>query len=194
MSSRTKIHPVIVPVPETDQKLMGRDKVKALSRHARQALSRSARYGGHTLGPLEKNDRGAPLPSNGIHWSLTHKEHYVAAVTAPHRVGIDIERIRPCSQRLYERIADPREWGLAPEQTLPLFFRYWTAKEAVLKAVSKGLVGLTRCRIHKILDDNRVALTYDGGIWIVVQYWIGDDHIVAVTASDDEVEWHLLGQ
>lgn len=170
---------------------MGRDKVKSLSRYAREALNRSARYGGHTLGPLVKDDRGAPLPSNGIHWSLTHKVRYVAAVTAPCRVGIDIERIKPCSQRIYERLADPQEWGLAPEVTEPLFFRFWTAKEAVLKAVSKGLVGLTQCRIHRILDDTRLELSYDGGIWTVVQHWIEDDHIVAVTASNEAVEWHL---
>ena len=191
MSNIAKIHPVIVQVPEAEQKLIGRDKVKSLSRYARKALTRSARYSGYTLGPLEKDDRGAPLPSNGIHWSLTHKVRYVAAVTAPHRVGIDIERIKPCSQRLHERIADPAEWSLAPEVTQPLFFRYWTAKEAVLKAVSRGLAGLTRCRIHKIVDDNHLELTYDGEVWTVIQQWIEDDHIVAVTSCNDEVEWHL---
>ncbi len=191
MSPSTKIHPVIVAVPKTDQTLSGRDKVAALSRHARHALDLSARFSGHTLGPLKKDERGAPLPTNGIHWSLTHKMRFVAAVSAPQRVGIDIERIKPCSQRLYQRVADPEEWGLAPEVSPTIFFRYWTAKEAVLKAVSRGLGGLTRCRIAKIVDDKRLQLTYDGGMWTVIQHWIADDHIVAVTASDDEVEWHV---
>ncbi len=191
MKPAITIHPVIVAVPAEDQTLAGRDKVKALSRHARKALKRSADFGGFRLGALEKDHQGVPLPSNGFHWSLTHKQRYVAAVCAPCRVGIDLEHIKPCSQRLYARIADPREWALAPEPTLPLFFRFWTAKEAVLKAVGQGLVGLTRCRIDKIVDDIRLDLTYDGHIWPVLQRWIGDDHIVAVTTPGVEIEWHL---
>ncbi len=191
MSPLTKIHPVVVPVPEADRRLIGRSRVETLSRRAREALNHSARYSGHRLGPLLKDDRGAPKPCNGLYWSLTHKTHYVAAVTAPHRVGIDIERVKPCNSGLYARIADPAEWALASTVSLPLFFRFWTAKEAVLKAASSGLAGLSRCRVHKIVDHNLIELAYDDKIWTVTQRWIEDDHIVAVTTSNDEVRWHV---
>ena len=90
-------------------------------------------------GPLEKDKNGAPLPSKGTYWSLTHKSANVAAVVAPRPVGIDIEVLRPCNPNLYQRIASAEEWDLAATVSDKNFFRYWTAKEAVLKAVGKGL-------------------------------------------------------
>lgn len=190
MNEPIKIHPVIMAVPEPERQLKGRDKVAALRRIARSALQRSAQYSGVSLGSLEKAENGAPLPSNGIYWSLTHKESYVAAVTAHHPIGIDIEKNRPCSERLHQRLAAPTEWELAAKVTQTLFYRYWTAKEAVLKAVGKGLAGLTHCQIVEILDDTHLELTYDDQIWRVAQYWAPENHIVTVTIDEIAIEWH----
>jgi 4'-phosphopantetheinyl transferase len=190
MNTPKKIHPVIKAVPEPERLLKGRDKVFALRRIARSALQCSAQFSDVALGSLEKAENGAPLPCNGIYWSLTHKERYVAAVTAPHPIGIDIEENRPCSDRLYQRLAAPREWELAREMTQTLFYRYWTAKEAVLKAVGIGLAGLTRCQIIEILDDTHLKLTYADMVWQVTQFWAAENHIVTVTSEDDAIEWH----
>ena len=165
--------------------------VAALRRHARNALAHSARLSQLTLGPLEKDDNGAPLPFNGVHWSLSHKSANVAAVVAPHPVGIDIEALRPTTANLHRRIASAAEWAMAPEVSDALFFRYWTAKEAVLKAVGKGLTALAHCRIHKIVDDTHMEVSYDGTIWRIAQYWTQDDHLVAVAGAGDLLEWHL---
>ncbi len=191
MTRLTTIHPVIKAVPAAEHSLKGREKVAVLRRVARQALDQSARHSGVSLGPLEKADNGAPLPSNGIHWSLTHKARFTAAVTAPHPIGIDIEMDRPVSEGLYKRLAEPEEWALAPEVTQSLFYRYWTAKEAVLKAVGKGLTGLTHCRIVEILDDDRMGLRYEKTLWRVTQLRIVERHIVAVTTGDVDIEWHI---
>ena len=186
------LHPVIMAVPKDDCLLKGREMVDALRRHARKALATAVQISGLTLGPLEKDDKGAPLPSNGHYWSLSHKTANVAAVVAPCPVGIDIEALRPCHQSLYRRIASSDEWRLAPEVSERIFFRYWTAKEAVLKAVGKGIVALSRCRIHQIVDDTHMELSYDGSVWRVAQCWTADDHIAAVTATDNRIQWHLM--
>lgn len=187
----TEIHPVVLPVPEADRGLKGRPKVAALSRYARQALALSARFSGIALGPLEKRDNGAPIPFNGTHWSLSHADAYVAAVTAPCPVGIDVEKIRPVSQALYKRVALAVEWDLATERTPALFVRYWTAKEAVLKAETIGFAGMSHCKVIKILDDERLELAYKDSVWPVTQHWIDNDHIVTVTISKEKVKWHL---
>lgn len=192
LNPETIIHPVVMAVPAPDLGLKGREKVAALGRHARHALAHSARFGGVRLGPLEKDDRGAPLPSNGIHWSLTHKERYVAAVTGPQPVGIDIERIRPVRAGMHQRLAGDAEWELAPEVTRTLFFRYWTAKEAVLKAVGKGLTGLSCCRVAAIPDADHLILVYEESKWTVVHFWGTKEHIVTVTAQGDRIQWHLI--
>jgi 4'-phosphopantetheinyl transferase len=179
-------------VPEPDLGLKGREKVAALGRYARQALTHSARLSGVQLGPLEKDDHGAPLPSNGIHWSLTHKERYVAAVSAPHSVGIDIERMRPVRQGMHQRLADDKEWALAPEITERLFFRFWTAKEAVLKAVGQGLTGLSRCRVEGIVDADHLILSFEDSKWTVAHFWGTKEHSVTITAHGHPIQWHLM--
>ncbi|MCP3953198.1 MAG: hypothetical protein GY697_13420, partial [Desulfobacterales bacterium] len=68
-----------MPVAEDKTTLSGREKVVHLSAHAREALALSAQETGIVLGALEKNDAGAPLPSNGYYWSLAHKSDYVTA-------------------------------------------------------------------------------------------------------------------
>jgi 4'-phosphopantetheinyl transferase len=181
-----------MPVPPEDRLLKGREMVAALRRHARTALQQACRISGKALGSLEKNTAGAPLPSNGLYWSVTHKPDNVAAVVAPRPVGIDIEALRPCNPSLHRRIADEREWALAPERSDRFFFRFWTAKEAVLKAVGTGLTGLERCRIQKIVDDTYISLTYDGIGWLVNQCWTQDRHLLAVTMSAEMVKWHVV--
>jgi 4'-phosphopantetheinyl transferase len=186
------IHPVILAVPQADLQLAGREKVAALRRSARAALAHSADLSQVTLGALEKDARGAPLPSNGVYWSLTHKERFVAAVTAPHPIGIDIEQLKPVNPALQQRLASEAEWALAPEITQALFFRYWTAKEAVLKAVGLGFAALSHCRIQAIVDAQQLVVAFKDSKWTVAQYWGTRDHVVAVTADHVDIQWHPI--
>jgi 4'-phosphopantetheinyl transferase len=192
MTLKQKIHPVILAVPDADRQLSGRDKVAALGRRARRALEHSAQFSGLALGALDKRENGAPIPSRGVHWSLTHKSEQVAAVCAPFAIGIDIEKIRPYKENLRQRIADAAEWALAPQISDPLFFRYWTAKEAVLKAVGKGIAGLSQCRIRAVVDNDHLKVVYGDLEWTVAHYWSTKDHIVTVTANLVDIEWHEL--
>ena len=191
MNQSNPLHPVILAVAPEARALVGREKVAALRQRAREALKLSAQYSGLPLTDVRKDAKGVPLPDHGVHWSLTHKSAYVAAVADRNPIGIDLETVRPCSQALYRRLADDREWGLAPKVDTFLFFRFWTAKEAVLKAVGQGLVGLSHCRIRRIVDDSRLDVTYRRARWTVVQHWLGQEHLAALTAGRNPVQWHL---
>jgi 4'-phosphopantetheinyl transferase len=188
---RRILHPVIMPVPPAIRELSGREKILGLRRQARTALARSAALSGLTLGALRQGERGQPLPSQGVYWSLSHTTEQVAAVAAPHRVGIDIERITTFTAALQERLAGSREWELAPVDEL-LFCRYWTAKEAVLKAVGVGLGGLSRCSITEIIDEGQLLLAYGPETWIVSHCRQAERHLAAITAAAGLVQWHLL--
>ena len=192
MTMITTIHPVILAVPQADRQLTGREKVLALRRCARAALAHSADLGQVALGRLEKDERGAPVPSNGVYWSLTHKERFVAAVTAPHPIGIDIEQLKPVNPAMHRRLASEAEWGLAPAITQALFYRFWTAKEAVLKAVGLGFAALSHCRIRAITDEQRLMISFKDSKWTVVHHWGTRDHLVAVTADDVDIQWHTI--
>jgi 4'-phosphopantetheinyl transferase len=184
------IYPVILPVPPEVQRLRPKQRVQSLSDCARQALALSAERLGVRLGPLEKDDRGAPVPCRGNFWSLSHKPDYVGGVVAPAAIGLDIERLRPCSAGLRCKTADVAEWAPGPRRFQTTFFRYWTAKEAVLKARGEGLRDLSRCRIDHILDPAHLRVDYAGETW-TVEHFFFEGHVAAVAAGGFRVEWTL---
>lgn len=184
------LYPVILRVPQLDRDLRGSKKVQALSRLARQALARSCSRSGLRLESFPKDDRGAPLPVDGIHWSVSHKSDVVGGVAAPLPVGFDLETVRPVNEALMTKIAEKDEWRLAGGHQPALFFRFWTAKEAVLKAVGKGIAGLTRCRVREVVDERCMILTFDEQRWSVEQVWFGR-HLAALTSHQLNVVWTI---
>ncbi|WP_372683174.1 4'-phosphopantetheinyl transferase superfamily protein [Desulfosarcina sp.] len=184
----TQLFPVILPVSDADQRLHGRDKVKALSRLARTALMTSCEKSGLYLDAFPKNEKRVPIPVGGVYWSLTHKSDMVGGVASLLPVGMDLETIRPVNDALLAKVADDSEWQLVDGDRQRAFFRFWTAKEAVLKAVGKGMVGLSRCRVVAIADDARMTLTYEETRWPVAHFWLGG-HVAALTTHHLDVFW-----
>jgi 4'-phosphopantetheinyl transferase len=194
------LYPVILSVPPDIQASKGRAKVQALSSLARQAAQASAlRTLGRRLPDFPKNEDGVPQPVVGIHWSLSHKSALVAGIVAVDPIGIDVEFHRPVKPGLHARIAGAEEWRLDKtlitdaERTPPeaLFYRFWTAKEAVLKAVGQGLVGLSNCRVTALPSSRRMRLTYDGQPWEVFQRWYGP-HLVAVALPGTQIKRNTI--
>jgi len=178
-SALKAIYPVLLPVAADKRNLGGREKVAHLSAFAREALGLSSREAGIALGPLEKNDAGAPLPSNGYFWSLAHKSDYVTAVAADVAIGIDLEKARTVTPGLYRRIAGEEEWNLSGEDREHLFLRYWTAKEAVLKVAGTGIRELAHCRIAVVPDDKWIHLDFKSIPFQVRQFY-HDHHMISV--------------
>lgn len=192
MKQAPAIYPVILPVPPAARPLPPPERVRRLSRRAREALRLSAERLGVRLGPLAKDDRGAPLPAGGHHWSLTHKPAYVAAVVAPAAVGIDLEAIRAVAPGLHRKTADPVEWALAGDADRNLaFFRFWTAKEAVLKTRGEGMRDLGRCRVAAVRDEAHLDIDYAGEAWPVEHYFF-DGHIASLAVRGHAVRWLLM--
>jgi len=182
------LFPVILPVREADPSLSGAEKVSRLSRIAREALQLSARKSGVTLGDLEKDDDDVPCPSNGTHWSISHKPGCVAAVVSDSNIGIDIEEIEPRAEPIFRLVASDEEWELGNGKGWDTFFRYWTAKEAVLKAAGIGIGGLKKCRVTSIPDGNRIVLNYRDQLF-QVEHMYYENHIVSILKGDHEVRW-----
>lgn len=190
-NSTLTIYPVILAVPEKERDFTGRERVAFLSSHARSALEISAQKGNIVLGDLKKDENGAPLPFNGNHWSLTHKPNYVGGVIASSRIGIDLEEIRPCSAGLFKKTAGKEEWHLSDMDPDTLFFRYWTSKETVLKAVGTGMRDLSKCRIVQIVDDDHLVVAYEKREWRIEHFFF-DGHIASVVQNECKVEWTLI--
>jgi len=184
------LFPVVLPVAEESKKLSGKGKIDHLGRSARKALKLSAEKSGVTLGKLLKDANGAPCPVNGSHWSLSHKPEYVAAVVSKEKVGIDIEEVKPRDELLFARVASDQEWELR-EKSWDALFRYWTAKEAILKVIGIGIGGLKTCRIISVPDENHIVLDYEGQVFLVEQLRY-KNHIVSVLKDDNQINWVIL--
>ena len=186
--SVTTLYPVLMPVPEDKKALKGRDKVATLSQLARKALTKSCAKSGLKLDTFPKSESGAPIPVNGVHWSLSHKTDIVGGVAAPLPVGLDLETIRPVSDGLMFKVAGDDEWRLVSGDRQHAFFRFWTAKEAVLKAVGKGIAGLSHCRVVEVIDATHMILTYAEHRWPVSHYWF-ENHVAAITSHTFDLNW-----
>ncbi len=182
------LFPVVLPVAEAGHKLSGKEKVARLSRISREALRLSAEKSGVVLGELLKDEDDVPCPFDGNYWSLSHKSKYVAAVVSKEKIGIDIEEIKPRSESIFSLVASEVEWELSKDRSWCTFFRYWTAKEATLKAVGVGIGGLKACRLVSIPDKNHIVLNHRGCLFIVEQFNYRN-HIVSIVKNDNEVEW-----
>jgi len=123
-----------------------------------------------------------------FNWSHSG-ERAVVTVGYALRPGIDIERLRPRPRALEiaERYFDPEEarWLQAMDNGLrdQAFLELWTAKEAVLKALGRGLAfGLHRLRI--LMQRDRVHLRWldgdDAQAWQLHPLALDRAHVGAV--------------
>ncbi len=186
------LYPVILPVPAEVGEFVPRDRVVFLSRHARLALEKSAARSAIPMGELRQTDNGAPLPFDGTYWSISHKPRYVAGVVAPMPIGIDIEKIRPCAKGLFEKTAGQAEWALAKtgSDSLATFFRYWTAKEVVVKAAGTGLKDLLKCKIDTLIDEHHLTIRYAGKDWHIEHFFF-DGHIASIMTAGRLIHWFV---
>ena len=121
-----------------------------------------SRYLGVDPGVVElcRNEVGKPFvprKSRGqspITFNMSHAQgRALIAVSEGQEVGVDLERIRPDMEvvKLSERYFATSEHAVvmqsAQEERAAKFFRFWVAKEAVLKAQGIGLQALHQCEI-----------------------------------------------
>lgn len=188
-----KLFPIVLQVASELQCLKGRQKVSLLSNCARRALRLSADRTGVPLHELLKDQDDVPLPSGNYYWSVSHKSRYVAAVISTDRIGIDIEEMKPRSQSIFSYVAGEEEWELCGDKSWAALYRYWTAKEAVVKAAGTGLAGMRSCQVVSVPDKTHILIFYQDRLHTVEQLRY-DGHIVAVLKDDNEVEWTTPGE
>ena len=185
------LRPVVHPIPESTS-FRGAERVALQRRTARAALLRAAKLSGAPGDGWEQDANRVPLPNAGWYWSISHKPLLAGAVVSDAPVGIDIEHIKPRGREdLWDRLADADEWNVAGERSWEMFFRLWTAKEATLKANSRGIGGFEECKIVAVPDDTHIECDYNGAPWQIEQFYHAE-HIAAVTAGEHDVCWQVV--
>ncbi|WP_198013819.1 4'-phosphopantetheinyl transferase family protein [Desulforegula conservatrix] len=165
-----------------------RQKAEQLSILARKAALMSAELSGICVGiSFHKNSEGMPLSQNGIWWGVSHKPEIVAGAVSHSPVGLDVEIIRPVSERLMERVSDKSERTLFKDDPVITFFKIWTSKEAVLKLLGKGLSGLSECKIHDVIANDHISVRYKERIFSVTCF-VSGTYIISVVSLPDKVK------
>lgn len=120
---------------------------------------------GPDLVKLDRGDTGKPFVTtecpdhSSITFNLSHAHgRALIAVSKGQEIGVDLELVRSdvevtkLSERYFTRSEHATIMQATEEQRARRFFRYWVAKEALLKAQGIGLQGLSDCEIFLETD------------------------------------------
>jgi len=131
------------------------------------------------------------MPVKGIFWSVTHKPDVVGGVVADFPVGMDIEQIRPVSTRVFNRIVSSQEAAqFAGQDASLIFFRAFTAKEAVLKMLAIGLKGLGQVTISSVENEKKMVIQYLDHQYGVENFYF-DSYLATITQKHCKVHWTI---
>ena len=123
-------------------------------------------------------------------FNVSHSHHLALYAFSPSQpVGIDLELIRPLPSALSlaQRFFTPREFAyltsLPPQQQEAIFFQFWTAKEAYLKATGEGLIGLQNIELAVSATDGNQFDLVKGREKIQLYSFTPEDNFIATVAS-----------
>lgn len=154
----------------------------------REVAFRYSQYGQPLLdGP----PGGAPLAFNLAHSA----DEALVAVTPGSRIGVDLEQIRPLTDlasvaRSAFSVRECRElFSLAADEQEAAFFRIWTRKEAVLKALGTGFSLPSRSFVVTVLPGEAPRLiSAPAGAMPIDRWTLADVPVAAGYAAAVAVE------
>jgi 4'-phosphopantetheinyl transferase len=136
-----------------------------------------------------------PLHASRLHFNVSHSEGLALyAVTLRGRVGVDVElwRTIPDAQAVVERFFTPGEGvqflALPEAERQSAFLRAWTRKEAVLKAIGRGVQSLDECEVTFVPGEAEAVLRLgdDGACsakWFLKSWLPTPDYVAAVATE-----------
>jgi len=154
--------------------------------------------------PIRLTELGKPYIENGPSFNISHSGNVVlAAIAANGRVGVDVEAVRPIRDlpalARTSFIAEEVEAVLRfpPDDRLRPFFRVWSRKEAILKALGLGLTALADISVSCDPDCANALVRLErpdesAQIWNILPIACGDDVEAAVAWDQSIRTTHLL--
>ncbi|MHC5938100.1 4'-phosphopantetheinyl transferase HetI [Nostoc sp.] len=142
--------------------------------------------------------RGKPVladkfADSGLAFNLSHSQDLGLCAVNCSQIGVDLEYIRPMSdlEALAKRFFLPREYemlrSLSPNQQQEIFFRYWTCKEAYLKATGDGLSQLEQIEVSLTsTEPAKLEITED---WSLFELIPANNYVAAIAVEN--FGWHL---
>ncbi len=139
----------------------------------------------YDLSEISYNDFGRPSLSENFDFNISHAGHYVVCAMAKGiRLGVDIEEVLDTDFEDYKRVMTQQQWHEIKSADDPTneFFRYWTIKESVIKADSRGMT-IPLLDIH-IFNG---IVSYDGQSWYLSEFFLDENYRSCLATNDASV-------
>lgn len=96
-------------------------------------------FGAEKAAQIVTDPLGKPYLPGGPYFNLSHSGDKVVLLVADRPSGVDIEEIAPWSEAVARKVYTPKEQAWLKKQAGDgAFYRLWTAKEAIMKALGLG--------------------------------------------------------
>jgi len=111
-------------------------------------------------------DNGKPV-LEGVYFNISHtRDLVVCACSTEGEIGVDVEMEKPVELENFKHSFTEKEWAhiLHAPDPLRKFYRYWTRKESIIKAM-----GITLSYMNQVeLDATRDYIADKGKTWYLV--------------------------
>lgn len=152
---------------------------------------------------FNKSSHGKPYiesPKTNVQFNISHADEFaVFAITLDHAIGVDIEKMRDrASQDIAARFFTYEENAAlkrAPRDAkLATFYRLWSRKEAIIKALGKGISSLPLSSFSVSATDNPEIVFMGNELWLLRSLTIHADYqtALACVASAKTIHYFYL--
>lgn len=159
-----------------------------------------------TRGLFGKPSISAPEQKERLEFNLSHTAGMVVcAVTCLGPIGVDVERVRmreylDVARRFFAPDEVQQLERLPEHERRSAFFRFWTLKEAYIKALGKGLsVDLSRFGFPDVMGEEITIHFAEGNDdpenWKFLRHEPDEDYKIAAAlccSSDSSVKWRVF--
>ena len=145
------------------------------------------------------NDHGKPYLKNrnDVFFNLSHSGVFVMCAVSDGEVGCDVQEMKDIDLRVAERFFHPEEvqmlGALYDNEKRDFFYRIWTLKECVIKAVGKGMsMPMRELYFDFSKGVNVICERFADKLFYFREYTLADNYKCAVCGSSDgfsEIEY-----
>ena len=127
-------------------------------------------------------------PKNTLHFNLSHTDNCALIAISNHEVGVDIEFINPridFADILSNSFnTDEIEFILGSRNKTKTFFKFWTRKEALVKAMGKGIDdNLPKIKVTDGFHLNQGLILRSDIDWRVLSFEVNLDYAAAIATN-----------
>ncbi|WP_428229024.1 4'-phosphopantetheinyl transferase family protein [Flavobacterium sp.] len=134
-----------------------------------------------SLNDLYYSEFSKPYLSSDFDFNITHSGSYVFCAIGSKGLGIDIEEILPINFNSVKETMTETQWDIINKANSPLqeYYKYWTIKEAVLKADGCGFFS----SLEKVSIKKNTAQS-EGKTWHIHELLFDNDYCGCIATSE----------